>query len=313
MSALSPNADRVTVRAPARVNLELTVGPRRPDGCHDLATVLHALAIHDDVTVEEGDDWEVVVNGPYAESVPLDGSNPALRAARLVAETGAVATPVRITIDKNIPVDAGMAGGSADAAAALVGCDALWGLDLSRPELDELAADLGRDVPFALAGGTAIRSGRGEQLVPVLARGGYHWVLALSEGGLETPEVYAECDRLRGGSSVAEPEPSEELMAALRSGDPQALGTSLTNDLQEAAVSLRPQLREILEAGLGLGALGAIVSGSGPTIAFLVSGTTAGLDLAVALAARGTAPEVKRTTGPARGAHIIFSDLDRSW
>lgn len=311
MSAIAPGSDTVTVRVPAKVSLELTVGPRRPDGSHDLSTVFHAVAIHDDVTVEAADDWAVEVTGPCAASVAPGADHLALRAARLLAEANGIKTPVRITIDQDIPPDGGLAGDSADAAGALVACDLLWGLALSRPELDELALELDSDVPFALNGGTAVSSDRGEHLMPVLARGGYRWVLALSDAEVETREVYAECDRLRDNVSVPEPEPSESLMAALRAGDPHALGAALTNDLQDAAFSLRPALREVLDAGLEFGALGAIMSGSGPTIAFLVADAKSALDLAVALAACGTAPEVRRTTGPARGAHLVTPGMAR--
>jgi 4-diphosphocytidyl-2-C-methyl-D-erythritol kinase len=307
MTAAPTPGRPVTVRAPAKVNLELTVGPPRADGYHDVATVFHAVGLYDDVTVERGQDWEVSVTGPYADLVPCDESNLALRAARLVAERAGVDEPVRILIDKEIPVAGGMAGGSADAAAALLACDALWGLGLSRLELEQLAAELGSDVPFALSGGTAIGSGRGEQLVPVLARGHYEWVLALSDGGLSTPSVYAECDRLRANRHVGEPQPSEGLMAALRSGDARLLGGALTNDLQEAAFSLRPELRGLLEVGLDFGALGGIVSGSGPTVAFLTGGVESALDLSVALAACGAVPEVKRAGSPAHGAHLVGS------
>jgi len=181
----------------------------------------------------------------------------------------------------------------------------LWGLGMTREELEELAADLGSDVPFLLAGGTAMGSSRGEVLAPVLARGTYHWVLAISEGGLSTPAVYAECDRLRRGRTVTEPRPSPAMMQALRNGDARALGRALTNDLQRASISLMPELGDILEAGLEFGALGGIVSGSGPTVAFLVEGNEAALDLAVSLTASGTVRDVRRATGPAHGAHLV--------
>jgi 4-diphosphocytidyl-2-C-methyl-D-erythritol kinase len=212
---------------------------------------------------------------------------------------------VHIRIRKDIPVAGGMAGGSADAAAALVACDHLWGLGMTREELEEVAAELGSDVPFLLAGGTAMGSGRGEVLAPVLARGTFHWVFALSEGGLSTPAVYAECDRLRAGADVPEPTPSTGMMTALRSGDPRALGRALVNDLQPASISLMPELGDVLQAGLEFGALGGVVSGSGPTVAFLVGGTEAALDLAVSLTASGTVRDVRRATGPAHGAHLV--------
>jgi 4-diphosphocytidyl-2-C-methyl-D-erythritol kinase len=234
----------VTVRAPAKVNLELRVGARRPDGFHDLATVFQAVSLHDEISVTRWDEWQVVPAGTYAALIPTDGDNLAVRAARLVAEQWDVDEKLSIRIDKDIPVAGGMAGGSADAAAALVACDQLWGLGLLRDELAELAATLGSDVPFPLTGGNAMGSGRGDQLAPVLARGTFHWVFAISDKGLSTPAVYAECDRLRdltgSATSVPEPQVSSELMAALRSGDPVALGAALHNDLEPAVFSLRP-------------------------------------------------------------------------
>lgn len=305
MSSAAPSPQSVTARAPAKVNLELMVGPQEPDGFHHLATVFQAVGLHDDVRVEPADDWGVTVNGPYADLVPADGTNLALRAARLLAGAAGIEVPVHITIEKDIPVAAGMAGGSADAAGALLACDALWGVWTSRTVLEDLAAELGSDVPFALLGGTAMGSGRGDQLAPVLGRGRYSWVLALSDVGLSTPEVYAECDRLRSRLRVPEPTPSAAMMTALRSGDAASLGKALSNDLQPAALSLQPRLEEVLRAGMDNGALGGIVSGSGPTVAFLVSDTESSLGLAVALAGLGVAPSVKRALGPVRGAHIL--------
>jgi 4-diphosphocytidyl-2-C-methyl-D-erythritol kinase len=295
----------VTARVPAKINLELIVGPLRPDGFHHLATVFQAVGLHDDVTVEPAPDWGITINGPYAALVPADGTNLALRAARLLATEAGIDSPVQITIDKDIPVAAGMAGGSADAAGALLACDALWGLWSSKAALKDLAARLGSDVPFALLGGTAMGSGRGDQLAPVLGRGRYTWVLALSEVGLSTPQVYAECDRQRTGRRVPEPTASAAMMTALRSGDPESLGRALSNDLQPAALSLQPRLEEVLVTGMDNGALGGIISGSGPTVAFLVLDTERSLDLAVALTASGAAPSVKRAVGPVRGAHIV--------
>ena len=299
----------VTVRVPAKVNLELLVGPRRPDGYHSLSTVFHAVSLYDDVTVAVADDWGVSVTGPLADGVPENEDNLALRAARLVQRRFDV-EPVHVSIRKGIPVSGGMAGGSADAAATLVALHHLWDLDLDREELEELGAELGSDVPFLVAGGTAMGSGRGEMLAPVLARGTYHWVFALAEGGLSTPEVYAECDRLRGDGDVPDPVATPALMAALRSGDPRELAPQLTNDLQEAAISLRPDLGEVLAAGMEYGALGGIVSGSGPTTAFLVEDNEAGIDLAVALTASGVVRDVRRASGPVHGAHVIHHRID---
>lgn len=309
MTAASLVPGPVTVRVPAKVNLELLVGPRRDDGYHALSTVFHAVSLYDDVTVAVADDWGVSVNGPLSAGVPEDDDNLALRAARLVQGRFDV-EPVHISIRKGIPVAGGMAGGSADAAATLVALDDLWGLDLDREELEELGAELGSDVPFLVAGGTAMGSGRGELLAPVLARGTYHWVFALGEGGLSTPAVYAECDRLRGNAEVPDPVATPALMSALRSGDPRELGPQLVNDLQEAAISLRPDLGEVLASGMEYGALGGIVSGSGPTAAFLVEDNEAGIDLAVALTASGAVRDVRRASGPVHGAHVIHHRID---
>ena len=299
----------VTVRVPAKVNLELLVGPRREDGYHALSTVFHAVGLYDDVTVSVADGWGISVSGLLADAVPTDGNNLAMRAARLV-ESRFDVEPVHISIRKGIPVSGGMAGGSADAAATLVGLDHLWDLDLDREAIEELGAELGSDVPFLVAGGTAMGSGRGELLAPVLARGTYHWVFALSDDGLSTPAVYAECDRLRGSAPVPEPVPNPALMSALRSGDPHELAPQLANDLQEAALSLRPDLGEVLSAGMEYGALGGMVSGSGPTVAFLVEDNEAGIDLAVALTASGVVRDVRRANGPVHGAHVIHHRVD---
>ena len=311
MSSAATSAICITARVPAKVNLELMVGPLGADGFHQLATVFQGVGLYDDISVEPADDWGVTVNGPYADQVPMDDTNLAMRAARLLARENGIDIPVHITIDKDIPVEAGMAGGSADAAGALVACDSLWGLGSSKGALEDLGAELGSDVPFALAGGTAMGSGRGDRLAPVLGRGHYHWVFVLGEVGLSTPTVYAECDRLRANLRVLPPAPSASMMTALRSGDAAALGRALSNDLQPAAFSLQPRLQEVLLTGMEYGALGGVVSGSGPTVAFLVSDTEHGLDLAVALTASGTAPNVKRAVGPVAGAHVVTGPSGR--
>lgn len=300
----------VTVRVPAKVNLALRVGAPRADGYHPLSTIYQAVGIFDDVTVERADDWSVSVTGPYADRVPLDDTNLALRAAKALGEEFQIATALAISITKDIPVAGGMAGGSADAAAALVACDRFWDLGLERRELETFGAELGSDVPFLVAGGTAIGSGRGELLAPVLCRGTFHWVFALSETGLATPDVYAEFDRLRPGAPLEVPEPHPEAMAALRQGDARVLAAALSNDLQEAALSLRPELTDVLTSGLEMGALGGIVSGSGPTLAFLVDSHEAGIDLAVGLTATGLVKDVRRASGPMHGAHTLLLASD---
>ncbi len=304
----------VTVRAPAKVNLQLSVGGLRPDGYHELTNVFHAVSLFDELIARPAIDISVTVraaNGTVLglADVPTDDRNLAVKAAHLLAEHTGIVDGVAMEIRKTIPVAGGMAGGSADAAAALLACDALWETHLSRAELDDLAAQLGADVPFALLGNTAVGTGRGDQLSAVLGRGQFHWVLAVAEKGLSTTDVYAECDRLRAASGEHVeliPEPADPaLMAALRSGDAKALGAALRNDLQSAALSLRPDLGRTLEAGEELGALGAVLSGSGPTCAFLVTSAEAALDLAVGLTALGLCRDVKRATGPVAGARTV--------
>jgi 4-diphosphocytidyl-2-C-methyl-D-erythritol kinase len=297
----------VTVRVPAKVNLQLSVGPRRDDGYHDLMTVFHSVSLFDEVTVRPADRASVRVTGQDASQVPTGRTNLAARAARALAAAvkRGGQSGVQIEIRKRIPIAAGLAGGSADAAATLVACNELWQAGLTQAELSEIAAGLGSDVPFALLGGTAIGQGRGERLTAALAAGTYHWVLAFATGGLSTPDVYAACDRLRDAAPVAPPELSTGLMAALRSGDPAAVGLQLSNDLQPAAVSLRPDLRRALAAGEESGALGAIVSGSGPTCAFLAADARQAGELAVALTGAGVCRGVVRVQGPAPGAAVV--------
>jgi 4-diphosphocytidyl-2-C-methyl-D-erythritol kinase len=297
----------VTVRVPAKVNLQLAVGGPRPDGFHELATVYQAVSLYDDVTALPGDSFTLSVEGEGADLVPLDETNLVWRAAAELAEAAGIEPRAHVHIHKGIPVAGGMAGGSADAAAALVALDTMWGTRFDREELTVVAARLGSDVPFALHGHTAIGVGRGERLTPALARGQYQWVLALADKGLATPSVYAELDRLRGGSIQAEPRVSDGLMSALRSGDPAALGHAMSNDLQRAAVSLRPSLAMTLDVGDEYGALASVVSGSGPTCAFLARDEEHALDLAVALTSSGVCRTVRRASGPVAGARVVSS------
>lgn len=295
----------VTVRVPAKVNLQLFVGSEREDGFHDLATVYHAVSIYDEVTALPGDHLTVSVEGEGAEIVPTDDTNLALVAARALAEHLGIEPHAHLHVHKSIPVAGGMAGGSADAAGALLALDRLWEARLERDQLVELASGIGSDVPFALVGHTAMGLGRGEKLTPVLARGHFHWVFALAETGLSTPDVYAELDRLRGASVLPEPRVSDALMSALRAGNAAPLGAALGNDLQRAAVSLRPGLAMTLDVGDEYGALGALVSGSGPTCAFLARDEEHALDLAVALTASGTCRTVTSAVGPVGGARVV--------
>jgi 4-diphosphocytidyl-2-C-methyl-D-erythritol kinase len=328
----------VTVRVPAKINLQLAVGPPRPDGYHGLVTVFHAVSLFDDVTAAPAETDSVTVTGEGAGLVPEDADNLALRAVRALRQSlaeragagggggvgggggaasggwadGGVAGVaagggVAVTIAKRIPVAGGMAGGSADAAAALVACNELWATGLSQAELREVAGRVGSDVAFAVLGKTAIGRGRGELLTPIpsAAPATYHWVLALADGHLSTPKVFRELDRQRQGQEVMDQELSAELMAALSAGDPAKLGAALSNDLQEPALTLFPTLRKTLDAGREAGALGALVSGSGPTCFFLAGSADEATDLANALSGAGICRAVATATGPAAGASVV--------
>ncbi|MEU1323523.1 4-(cytidine 5'-diphospho)-2-C-methyl-D-erythritol kinase [Streptomyces microflavus] len=295
----------VTVRVPAKVNVQLAVGAARPDGFHDLANVFLAVGLYDEVTAAPADELRITCSGPDAAQVPLDATNLAARAAVALAERYGITPAVHLHIAKDIPVAGGMAGGSADGAAALVACDALWGTGASRDELLAICAELGSDVPFSLVGGAALGTGRGEKLTPIEVGGAFHWVFAVADGGLSTPAVYGEFDRLTAGVEVPEPAASPALLAALRSGDSGALAAALSNDLQPAALSLRPSLADTLAAGTEAGALAALVSGSGPTTAFLVADGPTALKVADALLASGTCRNARVAPAPARGAHVV--------
>ncbi len=293
----------VRVRVPGKINLHLSVGDLREDGYHDVVTVFHAVDLVDELNISEAPRHSV--RTPGFDGVPAGAKNLAGIAARLLAKRTGAGGPVAIEISKQIPVAGGMAGGSADAAAALLGCAALWGLDLGRDQLAELAAELGSDVPFALTGGTAVGTGRGERISPVLARTPLHWVLALADSGLSTPVVFAELDRLRGSGDPPRVAGVQDMLTALASGDPARVATALGNDLQAAAISLQPALRRTLRAGLAAGALGGVVSGSGPTVALLCADVAAAAQVAAELAGSGTCRSVRVATGPAPGAKVI--------
>jgi 4-diphosphocytidyl-2-C-methyl-D-erythritol kinase len=331
---------------PAKVNLQLAVGPARPDGYHGVVTVYQAISLYDEVTVRAAERTTVQVTGQDAELVPTGSTNLASKAVTALARAAGLGQRpgVAIEIRKRIPMAAGLAGGSADAAATLVACNELWQAGLSQAQLAKVAARLGSDVPFSLVGGTAVGQGRGELLTPALVSGTYYWVLAFAAGGLSTPEVYATCDRLRaarlarqpesgpsaagqpgtgpsaagqpgtgpsaaGPAEIPAPELSGPLMTALRSGDPVAVGQHLTNDLQPAAVSMRPDLRRALTAGREFGAVGAMVSGSGPTCLFLAKSSEHARELAVSLTGAGICRAVALASGPVPGAALVSSGV----
>jgi 4-diphosphocytidyl-2-C-methyl-D-erythritol kinase len=301
-------AETVRVRAPGKLNLFFEVGGVQQDGYHDVASAYQAVSLYEDVWATPSDEFTVAISGTVDVSgVPADDRNLAVRAARLVAQRIGYDGGVHLDIVKHVPVAGGMGGGSADAAAALVACDVLWGADLGGAELHKLAARLGADVPFALMGGTAVGTGRGDQLSPALAKGRFDWVVVPSGGGLSTPEVYAHLDALRAGRDIAAtarvPDVDPAVLQALRAADPVALAEHTRNDLQIAALSLRSELREILELGEGAGALAGMVSGSGPTLAFLAADPESALELQITLSAAGH--EALHVHGPVAGARVV--------
>lgn len=291
----------VRVRVPAKVNLRLGVGPRRPDGYHELVTVFHAVALFDEVTATASDGLSLAITG--ADDLPADRSNLAWQAAELLARTAGVTPDVHLELAKAIPVAGGLAGGSADAAATLLACARLW--DVSA-DLPALAAELGSDVAFALLGGTAIGTGRGEILRPVAEHAPLHWVLATAGYGISTAQAYAMIDDLRTAAAAPEPIGSPDaLLAALAAGDPESIGLVLANDLQPAAFALRPELRRTHDLGLEVGALGAVVSGSGPTLAFLCGSAEDAAHVAAVLRMEELCRDAIVTTGAVPGAQVI--------
>ena len=297
-------ATEIRVRAPGKLNLALAVGRRQDDGYHPLATVFQAVSAYEEVTARFADGLTLTVSGSSADAVPTDESNLALRAADLLARATGVEPRAALHIHKGVPVAGGMAGGSADAAATLLALDTLWQTGLSRPQLAELGAELGADVPFPLHGQTAVGVGRGDLLTPALSRGEYHWALAVRSDGLSTPEVFAQFDALTP-DATDEPDVTPDLLQALRAGNAINLGRSLVNDLQPAALELAPDLAETFAVAQDAGALGVIVSGSGPTVAALGRNRQHALALAAAITAAGVADQTLCVVGPVPGARLL--------
>jgi 4-diphosphocytidyl-2-C-methyl-D-erythritol kinase len=294
----------IRVKVPAKINLHLGVGPLRDDGYHELHTVYHAISLFDEVTARAGDSLTLTMQGEGVGDLDLGEDNLVIRAARALAATAKIEAKARLHLRKSIPLAAGLAGGSADAAATLVACDALWGLGYSRADLAKIAETLGSDVPFLLFGGTALGTGRGESVSPVLARPTkWHWVVAFAEGGLSTPEVYRQLDLLRAHGGAPRPlDSTDDLLAALRQKDPAVLGAALGNDLQAAALTLQPALSSTLDAGRSAGACAALVSGSGPTCVFLAADERHAEQIAEAV--RPHARGVHLAHGPVPGARV---------
>lgn len=301
---------QVTVSAPGKINIYFAVGPLRADGYHEVVSIYQALDLRDEVTVTASEAWQVQVSGTISADqlagVPTGESNLVVRAAKSLAEAADIANPhpVSFEISKSVPVAGGMGGGSADAAAALVATNELWCTGISDEQLIQSAAQLGADVPFALLGGTALGTGIGDDLQALEGVQRLHWVLVANDGGLSTPSVYQRLDELRAARgedpvAVTIPESPELLIKALQSGDAAIVATYLHNDLQEAAVDLMPQLAETMAAGLAAGALAAIVSGSGPTVAMLAQNEDSATSIANQLSIQGYT--AIPTFGPAAG------------
>ncbi len=300
----------VHARAPGKVNVFLKVGAVMEDGYHDLATAYQAVSLFEEVRASPASDFSVEFSGSIDTSgLAVGGTNLVIKAARALARKAGYRGGVHLEVEKNVPIAGGMGGGSADAAATLLACDALWGTSASKDELLAIATTLGADVPFSFTGGTAIGTGRGDQLSPALAKGKFQWVLALADFGMSTPGVFHELDRHRDRHAQdifpAEHQPSVDanVLQALRAGDPHMLADVLHNDLQAPALHLAPGLGKVLQLGEENGALAGVLSGSGPTVAFLVADADSALELQVALSASRL--RVVRATGPVHGARLI--------
>ena len=306
-SAMTPEmTPSVTVRAAAKVNLHLGVGRPRPDGYHPLATVYQTLSLHDDVTVRTGPEWAVDLvceDDIDRTAFPAGEANIVVQAGRLLVAHHGIERAAEVTVRKSIPIAGGLAGGSADAAAALVALDRLWDLQTSDEDLLALAGALGSDVPFALVGGTALGGGRGEVVTPMLDEGTRWWVVVPALLGLSTPAVYRHFDELRPDAPDEVSIP-DELVAALADPDNRALAAALGNDLQQAAIDLRPELGDLIEAGERAGALRGLISGSGPTCMFLCTDRGSADRVRASLIDDGH-PRVLVALGPVTGTHVV--------
>ena len=318
----------VRASAPGKVNLTLRVGAPTPDGYHPLVTVFEALNLRETVTVRTSKTPGVRVETiAYLPDGSVDeattramadvdpATHLAVRAARVLQRLAAAgpwastAAGLSIRVDKRVPVAGGMAGGSADAAAALVACNELWELGLGDEQLQAIGRSLGADVPACLAGGIALGTGRGDHM-SVLREGDeagaeyqHHWVMLLAYEGLSTPSVFREFDRVDAAGAPALAEPTPEEVAAL-CGEAEELSHCLVNDLQAPALRLRPELAETIAAATDAGALAVTLSGSGPTVAALARDAEHARTLAATLSETPTVARAIPTHGPACGARI---------
>ncbi|WP_435298439.1 4-(cytidine 5'-diphospho)-2-C-methyl-D-erythritol kinase [Timonella sp. A28] len=297
----------VTARAPGKVNLSLRVGGLDESGYHPLINVFQAVSAWEEIVASARRDDNIVltVQGPGARFVPLNETNLVAKAARALQKHTGTHFGASIHINKGVPVAGGMAGGSADAAATLVALNALWRLDLSETDLMTIGATLGADVPFSLFGGTAVGYGRGDELVRITDAGTYHWVFALRAKGLSTPAVFSRFDELTPQGAALNECDNERLYAALAAGDATSLGKLLHNDLQIPALDMAPDLRQTIETAHDCGALGVLVSGSGPTIAVLARDAEHAVTVRNELLNAQVCQDALVAQGSVPGAHLV--------
>ena len=303
---MSPDtAATISVRAPGKVNLALHVGSPDITGFHPLLTAFQAVDLWDAVTVSPAEAMSIEIAATFdVSSIPLDSSNLVWRAHDLLRGHIGDISPAAIAIDKTIPVSGGMAGGSADAAAAVIALAELFALSPDTAQLRDLARALGSDVAFTLVGGSAVGRGRGDVLEPFRINSPLSLVIVSSDATLSTPEVYRRLDELRGDDKVSLPDSlSPEFVTAWRDGDALALAPNLHNDLQAAALSMMPTLQSVLEDTMTAGAFASMVSGSGPTVIGLASGPEHASDISGRLVEKGYRAMAVETTP--LGTHLV--------
>lgn len=300
--------------APGKVNLFFKVGPLKDDGYHDVASLYMAVNLAETVVGQIATEYSVKVSGSLDDfallAVPTDESNLVVKVAKQIKALSATPEVIKLQlgIDKHVPVAGGMGGGSADAAAAMLVSNAMFRTDLAPEQLHQLAAELGADVPFALSGGIAIGTGKGDKLTQIENVKPVHLVIIGDQGGLSTPLVYQRLDALRSArgedtKQIAEPEINQQLIRALQSGNVHDIADHLHNDLEEATLSLRPDLETRMIAARQLGALKVMVSGSGPTLLAFCGSELGAKEIAEKLVKLGY--DARAVSGPAVGAELV--------
>lgn len=329
MDTPSKRPNRATVRAPAKLNIYLQIGDVREDGYHDITTVYQTIDLFEEVAVtdlsqEDGecDKAEFVhisLSGPESnESIPTDGHNLASKAAKLLAQRYGITPKLHLDISKRIPARGGLGGGSADAAATLIGCNIIWDLHLRKEELMALGALLGEDVPVHIQGGMAIGVGHKQPLIPIPAGPGDHyphhhpdwyWVLGVPYGdGLSTRDVFVQLDAMKGTRGAVDFASAHNTCLATSWGteNPETLAPRLSNDLERPAGVLLPALVKGLEEGRrDENALAGFMTGSGSTCVFLARSAEGAEALARNLKERELFRNIILAKGPAEGACMV--------